>query len=403
MGAATWALTAASILISLTLLELGARLFIPAPGKPAQIYMPHEKYFHTLRPGSHGAIGYYKDFGVLRFMPVRVTRQGIVDDRIHGPKIPGEFRIVVLGDSYTMGHGLRLEETYGRVLEHELNAAVLPKRVTVINCGVGGYAPWQEHGFMVERGFGFEPDLVVWQLFPPNDVLGTYSKLNKLLPVFDAAWERKVLLFRKQSELPVRIDRKAQEISHFYASVAALNNNEGPLFCWISDWRFAPEYDYPRLTAKYNRPWPREVCLAHWYPELEEAFEIMCGDIASFQTECDSRGVDLIAFCHSDPISLFPKAWDKLNTNYPDTKYEMNKDLRVTQECFEKHGIMYLDVTSHLLNLDEPDRATVFYAADGHFAPAGARRVGELLATTLLDEYFPAKFGFKHPNVVNLH
>ncbi|HOH52545.1 MAG TPA: hypothetical protein PLI98_17595 [Candidatus Hydrogenedentes bacterium] len=79
--------------------------------------------------------------------------------------------------------------------------------VTVINCGVGGYAPWQERMFLRKRGFPLEPDLVVLQLFPGNDVAGSYSRAGKRLEAFDEEWEVRLRDYRRQREIPFRLER----------------------------------------------------------------------------------------------------------------------------------------------------------------------------------------------------
>ena len=51
------------------------------------------------------------------------------------PKLPGTFRIIVLGDSLTYGYGIAEQDTYARVLENLLNDTF---RVEVLNLGVSG-------------------------------------------------------------------------------------------------------------------------------------------------------------------------------------------------------------------------------------------------------------------------
>ncbi|MBX7256709.1 MAG: hypothetical protein K1Y02_10135 [Candidatus Hydrogenedentes bacterium] len=382
---------AVSTAIGLAILEFGSRYVAPAPAQPSKCYEPVPEYVFTLRPGSKGAITLIDNDDRRITVPVSISEQGIRDDRIYGPKSPDEFRIIMLGDSYTMGHGLKTDETYARVLERRLASAGIGKRIVVINMGVGGYAPWQEAGFLQERGFKLEPDLVIWQIFPSNDIAGTYSRLNKLLPTFDVQWERCYYNFRRQNEFPILAERWLQTHSNVYALISTNYNYEGPVMKCLADLRMMPEYKYPRLVPKTDRHWLREPCLVEWYPELTEAFEMMCADIRALKEKCDSRGVDLIGFAHSDEISLFPQAWVVLNEQSHGYQYVMNKDIRVTQECFQSAGIPYAKVTDALLALPEEERLEVFYRQDGHFSPAGAREVGAALADYLVAEYFPRK------------
>ena len=56
-------------------------------------------------------------------------------------KPPGVFRILVLGDSFTVGANVRQEEAYPKVLEKRLQSVYGP-RIQVVNAGVGGWDPF---------------------------------------------------------------------------------------------------------------------------------------------------------------------------------------------------------------------------------------------------------------------
>ncbi len=78
------------------------------------------------------------------------------------PRRPGVLRVVVFGDSFTEGQGVKEEDTLARLLEARLNAAE-PGRYEVRNCGRRGldfpelYEPF-------ETSLQYEPDLLVYAL-----------------------------------------------------------------------------------------------------------------------------------------------------------------------------------------------------------------------------------------------
>jgi lysophospholipase L1-like esterase len=84
-------------------------------------------------------------------------------DREHSPaRPPGVYRIVVLGDSVTMGLQIPdREDLFPEVLERELKDA--GHDVEVLNFGVSGYNTQQEVAIFLERGLEYEPDLVLVQ------------------------------------------------------------------------------------------------------------------------------------------------------------------------------------------------------------------------------------------------
>jgi lysophospholipase L1-like esterase len=91
-----------------------------------------------------------------------------------GPELPvtkpaGEFRVVVLGDSYTVGGQVPYEQTFPAVLEQQLRDAGYTK-VRVVNAGVGGYTQFNESGLLREDLARLQPDLVVLAAYVGNDV-----------------------------------------------------------------------------------------------------------------------------------------------------------------------------------------------------------------------------------------
>ena len=94
------------------------------------------------------------------------------------PKPENVFRIVGLGDSFTYGVGVSLEETYLHRLETLLNQRSGPHpRVEVINLGMPAYFPEPERMVLEQIGATFRPDLILVG-FLPNDVVDTYRTLG---------------------------------------------------------------------------------------------------------------------------------------------------------------------------------------------------------------------------------
>ncbi|MBU1262912.1 SGNH/GDSL hydrolase family protein [bacterium] len=83
-------------------------------------------------------------------------------------KKEGVYRILIIGDSISMGLGIeRTEDIYPVLLEKKLGE--LNKNIEVINFGVSGYNTQQEVGILIEKGLRFKPDLVLLQ-YCLNDI-----------------------------------------------------------------------------------------------------------------------------------------------------------------------------------------------------------------------------------------
>ena len=100
---------------------------------------------------------------------LRTNSQGMVGPVLPPNKAVGEKRIVVLGDSYTVGGQVAYAETFPAVLEQRLHDAGYVG-VRVVNAGVGGYTTFNESGLLRERLSSLQPDLVVVAAFLGNDV-----------------------------------------------------------------------------------------------------------------------------------------------------------------------------------------------------------------------------------------
>jgi lysophospholipase L1-like esterase len=86
-------------------------------------------------------------------------------------KPDGVFRIVVIGDSVTMGMGVLEEKTYAARLEPLLDARIPDREVQVLNLGLSGLnTRWIVHR-LEQRGLRYDPDLVVYG-YTLNDIEG---------------------------------------------------------------------------------------------------------------------------------------------------------------------------------------------------------------------------------------
>jgi lysophospholipase L1-like esterase len=74
---------------------------------------------------------------------------------------------MVIGDSFTFGKGVNLEETYAKQLERLLRDANFS--CEVMNCGVIGYVMWQNLEVLKRKALSYQPDLVILGVFL-NDI-----------------------------------------------------------------------------------------------------------------------------------------------------------------------------------------------------------------------------------------
>jgi lysophospholipase L1-like esterase len=95
-------------------------------------------------------------------------------DGFRGPETPktkpdGVYRIAVIGDSFTMGWGVRREDAYPARLEAALNVDGEARRVEVLNFGMAGRDAVASVKRFREKALPYDPDLAVFG-FTLNDL-----------------------------------------------------------------------------------------------------------------------------------------------------------------------------------------------------------------------------------------
>ncbi|MFZ5892329.1 MAG: SGNH/GDSL hydrolase family protein [Myxococcota bacterium] len=117
---------------------------------------------------------------------VQTNSVGHRDREIPIERRPGVARIVMLGDSFIEGWGVRFEETISKRLERLFAEAGEPSEV--MNTGVGNYNTVMEVRAFLTRDARFKPDLVVLNYtFNDAEPVPHYSAPNLLLRHSEAA------------------------------------------------------------------------------------------------------------------------------------------------------------------------------------------------------------------------
>jgi hypothetical protein len=173
-------------LVSIALVELWVRIsWDDKRGTPGF-------YISDPQRGQRLAAGYN---GWFAGVPVRINSLGFRDDREYSiAKAPGTFRIIVLGDSVTFGHGTLGETTYPFLLEQRLKAWRPDIAWEVWNLGIPGYNTGQELAYLEEVGQQYAPDLVVVGFYPNdiqnNTVVSNPSLVRRALSAAQRAMQR---------------------------------------------------------------------------------------------------------------------------------------------------------------------------------------------------------------------
>lgn len=375
-GAAEVALVMASVLVFLALFELAARLFLPSPpGVQRLVFRPHGRAGYCLAENTQ-----WKHTTNEFSVRLAISDQGF-RDRHFDEKDDFTYRILCVGDSFTLGTGVALDETYAKVLERLLAQQNLTKRLEVINGGTSGYTIWQELIMLEERGFTLEPDMVILAMHPVSDIpeaLGGRAPWG-----YEVGAVGRILL---------------SMCKHSYAFAFVRDRCSGPWQRLVRCLRPHPQELLRRLTSTppdEQRPYYwLDSNLKTYPPEVEQQRKLVEKWVCKMGLACGQRGIEFVVFAIPGPYEISPDSYSKwVPPDLDPELYDMAKTSRVAKEICERNGLEFVKLYDRFRQ--EHDRENdLYYKLDGHWTAKGhglcAEIICEHLLKTHLRELVPA-------------
>ena len=307
---------ASSILLSMALLEAGARTFAAITHQSRGMVFDEQLGWRPLP--SVSKIGTV--WGVSR--PATTNTHGWRDRERSYRKPPGVSRIVAIGDSFTFGSDVDDGERFTDVLEGLLDG------VEVINLGVPGYGTDQELRLLETQALRYEPDVVLLIACVFNDLDDiTYSRLY--------AWPK----------------------PHYTAEDTQLVLHQ-PIRTWdirIRSWSYVAEYLWPRLLAGAFGP---SVPVNLAMEEKAHLFDLLALRLAEVVS---ARGARLLAVLAYGP--------DRLDD-------DAEQVARYMTAAFSRASMPVLD-TATLFHGHERGQSSLYASTGIHWSPKGHQVVAE--------------------------
>lgn len=327
---AAGALVFAAVSVGLVIAEVALRVTRLAPAKG----------LHTVNQAEFDAVpGLFSPGQSLidwrhRSLPHRVTINSL---GYRSPEFPrekphGEFRILVIGDSFTYGDFVDDENTLPALLEGEMLRAC--SNVRVVNAGVGGTTV-VSHAAMAARGGVIDPDLVLL-MFYENDVAD----------LMDPLWPQLESNRKRKSEFPINL---------VYGSVRDL-----------ALWNFA-QRTRAVLRARRN---PAPPAGSHGPGRPDEPRAEYGERLRTLRDSLKSEGTPLV-------VTAFPDH----NTIYRDTAAER---IRWFAEMAEASAVPYIDIFTPLVDSGLERSHLYLMPHDGHASAEGNRIAAARIAANLL-------------------
>jgi hypothetical protein len=382
-------LLAVSTFLALLIVEVIVRI-----SKTPAIIQTHQQLFVEHDP----LLGWRK---IPNATGVHATSEYTIEEQfnsrgLRGPEYPyeksnGEYRILILGDSFAEGYTVPFDELFSEVLKRSL---VHPnKRVEVINAGTGGYSTDQEVIFFAMYGKKYTPDLTIL-LFYQNDVW--YNGQARYWRGFKPRFE-----FLENGDL---------SLSGVPVPLPGRSNAEDSGFRRLKRWLRTNLHTYQlvsesvkssaALNAMAVKAGLVDKSESDFVPEEFRVFEKGCSQrlaelwrltkalLLRLKDDTASVGSRLLIFYVPFRASIYYAEWEQMKREYGMKEGNWAPELPgvVLQNICERHGLECLDPTE----LFKRTRERLYFVEDGHWNPVGHRTVGETLAgyiaTHVLDE-----------------
>lgn len=350
----------ASIFLTLVLVEIFLAVFFPIPYSMERnmIFQSDPYTGYRLKPNS---IGHFQ-----QGMPAVANGRGHRDDEVAQEKPDGVYRILVLGDSFTVGANVAQDAAYPQVLESLLRVR-LGEGIEVVNSGVGGWSPFQYAQYYEHYGRELNPDMVLIGFFVGND---TYSLDSRVEQLRTAVLGRRVS--RNAAEKPAT---KFLVFLHEHSHLARLLMPRGPVAERVtrdncSD--FSDQYLAIQRTRKHNH-------LKESRKRKSTVANNSVRMIRRIHQLADAQKALAVVVMLPDENQINPALQERILKDDDRSRYDFSMPQSLLSELFSELHIPTIDLLPAFLA--DP---RCLYMNDTHWTPEGHRLAAELIASELV-------------------
>lgn len=386
-----------SLLISLLTLELLVKMFLPASPEQHQLFVEYDPL-----------LGWRK---IPNMVGEHVTSEYTVSESINskgirGPeysyeKAEGDYRILILGDSFAEGYSVEFEQLFSEILKSRLNQNNKDIHIEVINAGTGGYSTDQELLFFQNEGQKYNPDLTILMFFD-NDVWYNnqtyYWRGHK--PMFKLTNNSTLELTNVPVPKPVNDPADVNPIKgkNSLDTVKIWLDRNSSLYTFIRDrventpFLRAIGAKSGLVRSKLPIPGDFRIYEAHPNNDVVEAWRITEALIARLKEETISIDSEFLIFFVPARENVYPAVWNLMKEQYniSDDHWDMKQIQRTLQTICTRNNIdciTPIDSFRKKANELQADNQLMYYPEDNHWNVNGHKFAGELLTDYIIQNY----------------
>jgi|GEM_PF-1381349 len=340
-----------SLGIGLGAAELAIRIWHPPISKPRmqQLHRPSYYIDWELVPSASG-VGALGDAYFINADSYRGEQRPL-------KKPPGITRIITIGDSFTYGMGVNVEDTYPKQLETILNQH--GDRCEVLNFGVIGYNMWQYNELLTRKALSYKPDIIILALYQ-ND-------LKQSRPPYETNPD-----YRPHNPFAQPAGAKQQGVLSHFALWNLLKNLNARI-----------EYKYRYLRGHdYLKNIPERKQQFGTAQSGENDYKILTGTFDREKTHAFSKALrQFVATARENGAKvLLAYIPDSIQLNDPKLQV-VNRQIAKWSRAI---GVPFVDLTP-VLEQEPRIESLYLFPFDAHNSPKGLKLIAQTLADALFE------------------
>lgn len=358
-----------AMLLTFIFIEIGIRIFVPQSKyyQPRYLFTADKKFGYVLTPNFEGKMQTPEST-----TSIKINSNGLRDYEHEGKK---RFSILGLGDSFTFGTGVEVEDTYLWRLEDILNKKH-GNMYEIVKAGVPGYGTDQEYIFLKNKGLEYKPDLVIIGFYI-NDVLDSVIPNFTVKDGYNVPSQATRKHFEgKKFHLKLNLSILANELHTPSFVINRLSTNPffKKLFLRIVEISKGKEGNRQKLYVKF------------YSPNLKKAWAVTLRYLKDIDTLIKEQNGKVLLVYIPERQQVYEEQWKRILHQYElsDKDYDILKPNKTLREFCETENIAFLDLTPGLrrgINTEE-----LYFTMDPHLNSKGHELTAKLIYEKLLNE-----------------
>ncbi len=296
---------------------------------------------------------------------VSINSYGLRDDPILS-KDNFDRRILMLGDSFTVGWGVSHEDTFSEILQQQFQANGF--NLDVINGGSTSYSPVLEYLFLREKGLALNPDMVILNL-DIGDIQNDRDYLRQA--TFDASGKLRSVT-PQQNDVLTWLYTKIKLIRFLESPLVVLDSLVPADRAWASSNFYDLDYDQYLLTRGGLSKEEINAYLGATYQYILLIKEL-----------CAKNNITFVLLTYPYGHQVSAEEWSQGRHNFGFASGKVYNSLadQTIQDWADSNQIKFISLHQ---GFKEAGLFPLFYSYDGHFNSAGHQLAGTILFKELV-------------------